>query len=191
MSVQSPIPFFHWVRMPTVETRQQSYGHHQGKHFSTQTTQTKGDQQMSVLKKLLSATLAVLVALVFSFSFPALTDAAHASEIHAYTQESSGQQFEIGPDSLITVSLESNPSTGYYWKDVPFKPFGRSNIVVSVFPELGNQYFRSQPVMLGSGGVEVFAYGVESMGLGQIKLDLISPSGAVADTVEIGFMVVN
>ncbi|NET59733.1 MAG: protease inhibitor I42 family protein [Symploca sp. SIO2E6] len=146
---------------------------------------------MSLLKKVLSTTLAVLVASVFLFSFPALTSAAHASEIHAYTQESSGQQFEIGPDSLITVSLERNPSTGYHWKDVPFKPFGRSNIVVSVFPELGSEYFPSQPVMPGSGGVEVFAYGVESMGLGVIQLELISPSGAVADTVEIGLMVVN
>jgi len=57
-----------------------------------------------------------------------------------------------------------------------------------VFPLLGKEYFPSQP---GSDGVEVFAYGVESMGAGEINLELVAPSGEVADTVNINLMVTN
>ena len=134
---------------------------------------------------------AILLSCLFLLASPL---AAMADTVHAYDAGDNGKSFDIGPDSLLTVSLEANPSTGYHWVNVPVNPFeGVRGIgpVRSVFPVLDETFVPVHPGLPGTNGIDIFSYTVESMGAGGLKLEKRSPAGQTVDTVEIGLMVVN
>jgi|GEM_PF-6820173 len=133
---------------------------------------------------------AILLSCLFLLASPL---AAMADTVHAYDAGDNGKSFDIGPDSLLTVSLEANPSTGYRWVNVPVNPFkgARLGPVRAVFPVLDETFVPANPGLPGTNGIDIFSYKVESMGAGGLKLEKRSPGGETVKTVEISFMVVN
>lgn len=89
---------------------------------------------------------------------PALTDPAQPIEVQ------SGEMFHI--------VVDSNPSTGYHWDIV-----GELNGVEFVSTE----YTADEPVMPGSGGVDVWTFKAVSTGQTQITLGSYPPDPNVAE----------
>ncbi len=89
-----------------------------------------------------------------SSSMPALTDPSQPITVNA------GETFMI--------VVESNPSTGYHWEVV-----GDLNENVVFF--VSRDYTASEPVLTGSGGVEVWAFNAVSAGETEITLGSYPP----------------
>ena len=81
------------------------------------------------------------------------------------------------PTQLITVQagktfdivLPSNPSTGYRWKLV-------EDLDASLIALVGQDYLAQQPVLAGSGGMDVWTFRTINTGETEIKLGYYSPS---------------
>ena len=116
------------------------------------------------------------------------------SNILALTNANDGQEFNVKPGVFVTVTLPSNQgSTGYHWVDA--SPYNdsheNSDIVVSVFNFLGQNYTPGISRALGAPGIEVLSYQQDSIGIGSIKINLVSPSGQVEKTLNFSFMATN
>lgn len=132
-----------------------------------------------------------LMASCFSLAFatPAI-----ASPVHAFDASSHAQAVEVTSGSLVTVSLEANPSTGYHWLNVATNPaagVGPVGPVVADVKLINTDFVAANPGAIGTNGVAIFTYKLESVGIGSIKLEERSPSGALAQTIEIGVTVTN
>lgn len=92
---------------------------------------------------------------------PALTDPAQPIEVQ------SGETFNI--------VVDSNPSTGYSWKIV-----GELSGVESV----SSEYTADEPVMPGSGGVDVWTFKAVSAGQTQITLGSFPPGADVTEPAQ-------
>ena len=133
-----------------------------------------------------------IFAILLSFLFILMSPiAALADTVYAYDAADSGKSFDIAANALVTVSLETNPSTGYHWDNVPVNPASGISIVVAKFDLLNENFVPVNPGLPGTNGVDVFSYKVESLGIGGLKLEKVSPSGQTVETVEIGFTVTN
>jgi predicted secreted protein len=80
------------------------------------------------------------------------------------------------PTQLITVKtgemfdlvIPSNPSTGYHWEIIP-------ELDVNIVEFAGQSYIPEQPVLPGSGGVEVWTFRAVNAGDTTIVLDYYPP----------------
>lgn len=89
---------------------------------------------------------------------PALTDPA--------------QPIEVQAGEMIHIVVDSNPSTGYHWDIV-----GEVNGVEF----LSTEYTADEPVMPGSGGVDVWTFKAVSAGQIQITLGSYPPDPNVTE----------
>lgn len=103
-----------------------------------------------------------------SSSMPALTDPAQPILVNA------GETFFI--------VVESNPSTGYHWEIV-----GDLNGVELV----SREYTAAEPVIPGSGGVEVWIFKAVSSGETQVTLGSFPPDTNVTDPEQTKAFTVN
>lgn len=84
------------------------------------------------------------------------------------------QPLEATAGSEFTIVLESNPTTGYHW-DIAGESDG--NIVQLVFRE----YKGDEPVMPGSGGVDIWTFKAVNTGETHITLGYYPPSNDPVD----------
>jgi predicted secreted protein len=94
---------------------------------------------------------------------PALTDPATPIEVQA------GETFHI--------VLVSNPSTGYHWDFI-----GELDLTIVEFVSSG--YTADEPVMPGSGGVDVWTFKAVAAGQTQITLGSYPPDTSVTEPAE-------
>lgn len=89
-----------------------------------------------------------------SSTMPALTDPA--------------QPISVNAGETIMIVVESNPSTGYHWEVV-----GDLNENIVLFAS--RDYTATVPVLIGSGGVDVWTFKAVSAGETQITLGSYPP----------------
>lgn len=77
-------------------------------------------------------------------------------------------RIEVKRGEVFEIVIDSNPSTGYHWEIV-----GMLNENVVLFNS--RDYTADQPVMPGSGGVEVWTFSAVSAGETQITLGSYPP----------------
>lgn len=92
---------------------------------------------------------------------PALTDPA--------------QPIEVQAGDVFHIVVDSNPSTGYTWKIV-----GELSGVESV----SSEYTADEPVIPGSGGVDVWTFNAVSAGQTQITLGSFPPGADVTEPAQ-------
>jgi inhibitor of cysteine peptidase len=87
------------------------------------------------------------------------------------TYSNSDEVIRVKVGQEFVISLESNPSTGYSWDEVVSAPWLKM---------LGKSYKADEPVLMGSGGVELFRYKASAKGTATIVLGYKRPweSGA-------------
>ena len=112
---------------------------------------------------LLLASVVFLAACAVPTSVPANADPA-SSSIPAITDPSQPIVVNAGEPFMIVV--ESNPSTGYHWELV-------GDLTGVEF--VSREYTPSEPVLTGSGGVDVWAFKAVSTGETQITLGSYPP----------------
>jgi len=81
---------------------------------------------------------------------------------------------EAAAGDEFKIVIESNPTTGYHW-ELMNEP--EANVVILV----SNEYKGDEPVMPGSGGVEVWTFKAVSAGETQITLGYYPPSNEPTD----------
>ena len=111
--------------------------------------------------------LFVMLSILFlSFACSSLTPAVGPASEVAVTDPAT--PIEVKRGEVFTIVIESNPSTGYHWEIV-----GMLNENVVLFNS--REYTASEPVMPGSGGVEVWTFSAVSAGETQITLGNYPP----------------
>jgi inhibitor of cysteine peptidase len=116
---------------------------------------------------LLLASVTFLAACAAPVPTPAPVDPA-GSSMPALTDPS--QPILVNTGETFFIVVESNPSTGYHWEVV-----GGMNENIALFDS--REYTASEPVMPGSGGVEVWIF--KAVSAGETKITLGSyPPGA-------------
>lgn len=76
--------------------------------------------------------------------------AACASNGVALTHDDNGKTIEVSPGGTFTITLESNPTTGFSWGIVS----GEGGVIQLQ----GEPKFDSDSALIGAGGVEVFTF---------------------------------
>lgn len=112
---------------------------------------------------LLLASVVFLAACAAPTPVPATADPA-SSSMPAITDPSQPIMVNAGEPFMIVV--ESNPSTGYHWELV-------GDLTGVEF--VSREYTPSEPVLTGSGGVDVWAFKAVSTGETQITLGSYPP----------------
>ena len=79
-----------------------------------------------------------------------------------------GGQIEAVAGKTFTVTLESNPTTGYRWRLV-------SPLDESVVRLLDTKYEPRRPGLLGAGGLERWTFRAEHAGRADIRLEYVRP----------------
>lgn len=112
---------------------------------------------------LLLASVLFLAACAAPTPAPATADPA-SSTMPALTDPA--QPISVNAGETIMIVVESNPSTGYHWEVV-----GDMNGVEFI----SREYTASEPVLTGSGGVDVWMFNALSAGETQITLGSYPP----------------
>lgn len=112
---------------------------------------------------LLLASVVFLAACAAPTPVPATADPA-SSSMPAITDPS--QPIVVNAGDTFMIVVESNPSTGYHWELV-------SDLTGVEF--VSREYTPSEPVLTGSGGVDVWAFKAVSTGETQITLGSYPP----------------
>lgn len=73
-----------------------------------------------------------------------------ANEV-SVNESSSGQQVEVARGSIITVTLDSNQTTGFCWE---LKQIGDTNII----EKIDNTYKAPNTDLIGAGGQEIWTF---------------------------------
>lgn len=112
---------------------------------------------------LLLASVVFLAACAAPTPVPATADPA-SSSMPAITDPS--QPIVVNAGDTFMIVVESNPSTGYHWELV-------GDLTGVEF--VSREYTPSEPVLTGSGGVDVWAFKAVSTGETQITLGSYPP----------------
>ena len=81
------------------------------------------------------------------------------------------QLITVSPGETFDIVLPSNSSTGYRWDILP-------KLNVNLLELIGQNYIAEQPVIPGSGGVEVWTFRAVNTGETTIALGYYSPTNA-------------
>lgn len=81
----------------------------------------------------------------------------------ALDEEDNDKQVNLAVGEKFSVTLESNPTTGYRWEV--------DEIDKTVLSQLGTEYDADSPQLAGSGGAETFTF--EAVGVGETTLTLL------------------
>ena len=81
------------------------------------------------------------------------------------------QLITVSPGETFDIVLPSNSSTGYRWDILP-------ELNVNLLELIGQNYIAEQPVIPGSGGVEVWTFRAVNAGETTIALGYYSPTNA-------------
>ncbi len=117
---------------------------------------------------------------------PNATPTKAANEI-ALTAEDSGKTISAAQNQIVSLTLNSNPSTGYRWKFIA-EPDAKILKLVS------SNYFPSNTSatpLAGSGGVDVWIYQAIGSGTTALKLGYFPPANPnqAANTIELAITV--
>jgi inhibitor of cysteine peptidase len=83
-------------------------------------------------------------------------------------ESSSGQQVEIASGGTLTVTLESNQTTGFQWE---LKSIGDTSVLQSQ----GGTYNAPDSDMVGAGGEEVWTFKAVKVGTSSISMEYSQP----------------
>jgi inhibitor of cysteine peptidase len=89
---------------------------------------------------------------------------------------SSGSQIELQPTVVLTIRLESNPTTGYHWEVV--------EIDSSILQQLGESEFQPDSELVGSPGKETFRFVALLAGEVDLRLEYRRPWEEGVDPLE-------
>jgi inhibitor of cysteine peptidase len=81
------------------------------------------------------------------------------------TEAENGQQVILGPSESLTITLQSNPTTGYSWQVLEIDP--------TVLAQEGDPEYRQSPGsegLVGAGGTETFHFKAAESGETSLKL---------------------
>ena len=81
-----------------------------------------------------------------------------------------GTQKEIQRGTVLFITLDSNPTTGYSWQVAPIEP--------AIVRQVGNAEYKASaaaPGIVGSGGTETFRFEPLSAGTTTLKLNYQRP----------------
>ena len=84
------------------------------------------------------------------------------------------KNLEAAARNEFKIMINSNPTTGYHWKLA-------GELDTKVVEFLSNDYKGNEPVMPGSGGVEIWTFKALSAGETEITLGYYPPSNAPAN----------
>lgn len=90
---------------------------------------------------------------------------------------------EVQAGETFTIVIDSNPSTGYHWEIV-----GALNENVALFNS--RDYVADQPVLTGSGGVDVWTFQAVSVGETTVTLGSYPPYDAPEPEQTVTFTIV-
>lgn len=93
------------------------------------------------------------------------------------------QPIKVAPGSKFEIVIKSNPTTGYHWEIVD----ELNNNVVGF---ISKDYKADEPVLIGSGGVDIWTF--KAIGAGQVTITLGSypPSNNTAPAETLTFTIV-
>ena len=81
--------------------------------------------------------------------------------------DDAGSQVELEVGQIIIVTLESNPTTGYWWEQAENQE--------SILEQMGEVEFKpsetGEPQLVGAGGWEIFRF--KAISAGQMTLQLV------------------
>jgi inhibitor of cysteine peptidase len=114
----------------------------------------------------ITATLTVLAIVAIGGTIAAVSADTNASL--SLTAADSGKQIEIGSGDSFTVTLDSNPSTGFAWTV--------SGIAdEAVIDDVGNEFKGADTGMMGAGGQEIWTFEAIDEGTSTIEMQYIRP----------------
>lgn len=73
-----------------------------------------------------------------------------------------GRQVALEVGQTLVLSLDSNPTTGYQWEI--------TELDEGILKQTGHEYEADQPVLVGSGGKEVWRFQAQSSGSTTLSL---------------------
>ncbi len=94
-----------------------------------------------------------------------------------------GKTIEVAVGNEFKIVIESNPSTGYHWELV-------GNLDDAVIQFISKEYRADEPVMPGSGGVDVWVFKAVAAGETKIVLGNYPPAQGEPAAQEVTFTVV-
>ena len=99
------------------------------------------------------------------------------SGVMRVTEAESGGTVTIDAGELLSVTLISNPSTGFHWVVSP-------NLDAAVLAQQGEPLYTPDPgeVMPGSGGKHTFTFRGTGAGSTELKMDYLSPANEPSNT---------
>lgn len=86
---------------------------------------------------------------------------------HQLTEEDSGQKVTLEVGQTLTLTLKSNPTTGYQWQI--------RDLDEAVLKLSGYEYKADKPITLGSGGVDVWSFEAQAPGQTTLRLEYVRP----------------
>jgi inhibitor of cysteine peptidase len=94
---------------------------------------------------------------------PMVLSACNSQRTITLTKADNNSQVEVSKGGVITIELESNPSTGYAWEVQEIDP--------TKLEQVGDPIFtNSNPGLIGSGGILIFKFTCLEKGNTVIKL---------------------
>lgn len=94
-----------------------------------------------------------------------------------------GKSIEVAAGNEFKIVIESNPSTGYHWELI-------GNLDDRAIQFISKEYRASEPVMPGSGGVDVWVFQAVAAGETKIVLGNYPPAQGEPAAQEVTFTIV-
>lgn len=82
-------------------------------------------------------------------------------------EENSGQKVTLEVGQTLTLTLKSNPTTGYQWQ---VRDLDEAVLKLSNY-----EYRADTPITIGSGGVDVWSFEAQASGQTTLRLEYVRP----------------
>ena len=82
-------------------------------------------------------------------------------------EENSGQKVTLDVGQTLTLTLKSNPTTGYQWQIAQLEE--------AVLKLSSYEYRADMPITIGSGGVDVWSFEAQAPGQTTLRLEYVRP----------------
>lgn len=82
-------------------------------------------------------------------------------------EENSGQKITLDVGQTLTLTLKSNPTTGYQWQ---VRDLDEAVLKLSNY-----EYRADMPITIGSGGVDVWSFEAQAPGQITLRLEYVRP----------------
>ena len=99
--------------------------------------------------------------LILSFIF-LITKCDSTLKITSLNKEHNGKQIQISQNQKITITLDSNPTTGYIWTN--------TDSSIKIIRQIKKTKFKASSKKMGAGGKQSFIFEAKDIGDTELKL---------------------